>query len=122
MALIASDELGAVAAEEEGRPTAGSALPVSPELALVDPQLRAQAIASLDADRLRVAPVAKTETVLPAESRYSAMAEDGELGDRRSMMVAVPVYLAGSLVTSFVFGVAFVATIAAVIVLLNALG
>jgi hypothetical protein len=103
-----------------------SAITVSPELALVDPELRAQAIASLP---LPAPPVffrgARDERPRPdvspvATSRPSS--EDSEIQTGRSTLIAVPVYLAGSLVTSFVFGVAFVATVAAVVLLVNALG
>jgi hypothetical protein len=99
--------------------------PVSPELALIDPVLRAQAIASLPG-RVGPEPFFRALGVPPEPIRHAVAVRspqsDARDDKQRSMVLMVPLYLAGSLVTSFVFGVAFIATITAVIVLLNELG
>jgi hypothetical protein len=55
-------------------------------------------------------------------ARMMLLQSDEEPGTRRSVLFTVPMHLAGSLITSFVFALAFIATITAVIVAMNELG
>jgi hypothetical protein len=103
-----------------------STTPISPELALVDPVLRAEAIAALPplgpsgfAPRVPDPPARPQVRALEPARRSD---EAPVVQRRRSILVAAPAYLAGSLVTSLVFGIAFIATIAGVVLLLNAIG
>jgi hypothetical protein len=99
--------------------------PVSPELALIDPVLRAQAIASYAAP-LESRAVSRAVDRPAEPGRHTPVVHgsqrDDESEEHRSMLFMVPMYLAGSLITSFVFGIALIATMTAVIVLLNELG
>jgi hypothetical protein len=111
--------------EPASREYVTAAEPVSPELALIDPVLRAQSIALFLA---RVGPEPFLRPIDPPPEPIGQVAEpttpqlDALVEKQRSVLFMVPLHLAGSLITSFVFGVAFITTIAAVIVLLNVFG
>ena len=96
---------------------------VSPELALIDPGLRAAAVADMPAleafDFLRF----ERRPVALADFGFLAEHEDADLAPRRPpLFVAASVYAASSLVRVVVMDGLFVLALAAVVMALNVVG
>lgn len=97
---------------------AGHAEPISPELVLVCPELRAGALAALhlpEGESLELAPTRPVESIVAAVDGHAQRR-------RRSLLTHLLAYVAWQTLVGVLLGVAVVATVAAVVAVVAFLG